>query len=74
MPEIIAQAELAWTVLQHHDLRMIVEAAHPERMRFGRPKTLGERHLIRRINGLIAEEYHQVVVESLLDFGENIVI
>jgi hypothetical protein len=53
---------------------MIVEAAHPERMRFDRPKTLGERHLIRRINGLIAEEYHQVVEESLLDLGENIVI
>ena len=43
-------------------------------MRFGRPKTLGERHLIRGINGLIAEEYHLVVVESLLDLGENIVI
>ncbi len=41
---------------------------------FGRPITLGERHLIRRINGLIAEEYHQVIVESVLDLGKNIVI
>jgi hypothetical protein len=43
-------------------------------MRFDRPKAFSEGHLIGGTNRLIAEEYHQVVVESLPDLGKDIVI
>ena len=74
MPEIVTRGELTGPVLQHHNLRVTVEAGDSKRVRCRWPKTFRECHLICWTDGLSAEEYDQVVVESLLDLIENIVI
>ena len=74
MPEIVTRGELTGPVLQYHNLRVTVEAGDSKRVRCRWPKTFRECHLICWTDGLSAEEYDQVVVESLLDLIENIVI